>query len=36
MFQFFPAKICGVGLKDGRVIDEDIAVSQAINSAYQK
>ena len=36
MFQFFPAKICGVGLKDGRVRDDDIAVSKTQNSGSQK
>ena len=36
MFQFFLAKICGVGLKDGRVRAENIAVSKTINSTFQK
>ena len=36
MFQFSSATFCGVGLKDGRVRGEDIAVSQTTSSRYQK
>ena len=36
MFQFSSATFCGVGVKDGRVRDEDIAVSRTQSNAYQK
>ena len=36
LFQFSSVKFCGVGLKDGRVRDDDIAVSRTRSSSYQK
>ena len=36
LFQFSSAKFCGVGLKDGRVSDEDITVSRTADNGYQK
>ena len=33
---FYKAKFCGVGLKDGRVRDEYIAVSGTARSIYNK
>ena len=36
MFQFSSATICGVGFKNERVRDKDIAMSRTYGSAYQK
>ena len=36
ILQFSSATFCGVGLKDGRVRDEDITVSRIQDSRYQK